>query len=245
MDGNAQSAPSAQPVQSTQPEQQSFASGRPGKKAIILLAIVVGLLLFVPLMLIFVKGASPQTEDTATNTTDSTSVTTTSSNKSVIPFVKSKPKATPVPTPYFQWDTYIDTKFSMVYPKTWIIKQSRETEGKTVTFKPPTIGEKEYIPSLMVTIRPNGAHPWLVETEDFYRTSLKFQDDKTTVVDIPATKLAGTFPANGGKSPEQSVHIYFVKDNESYLLKYQYPGSRYNSEYERLFTSMIQNFKFR
>jgi hypothetical protein len=147
------------------------------------------------------------------------------------------------PTPYFTWDTYIDTKFSMEYPQAWVIKQSRETEGKTVIFKPPTIGEKEYLPSLTVTVRENTTHPWLVETEDYYRKSLGYAQSSLVLDGKKAVKLSGTFPSK--KSPSQSVHIFLSKDNNSYLIKYQYAGSRSNAQIEKLFNAMIVNFKFR
>ena len=131
----------------------------------------------------------------------------------------------------------------MAYPQAWVIKQTRETEGKTVVLKPPTIGPKDYLPSIMVTIRENKVHPWLVETEDYYRTSLGYVESSVMLDGLKATKLFGTFPSK--INPSQSIHIFLTKDNYSYLIKYQYAGTRSNVDTEKLFASMVANFKFR
>lgn len=207
------------------------------KLVIIIGSVIVAAILLLPLVLIFVKGSTPKT-------TSSTG-TGTSGVGSKLPFSRpvAKSKQAPVPTPYFAWDMYIDEKFSMAYPQTWIIKQTRETEGKTVVFKPPTIGEKEYLPSIMVTIRENKTHPWLTESEDYYRKSLGYQESTIPLDGMLATKLFGTFPSK--MNPSQSIHIFVTRANYSYLIKYQYAGKKYNVDNEKLFTSMVANFKFR
>jgi hypothetical protein len=214
------------------------------KLAIIIGSVIVAAILFLPVVLIFVKGSTPKTES-STGTGTGTGTETGAGIGSKLPFSKppAKAKQAPVPTPYFAYDIYTDEKFSMAYPQTWIIKQTRETEGKTVVFKPPTIGEKEYLPSIMVTIRENKTHPWLTESEDYYRKSLGFQESTITLDGSRATKLFGTFPSK--MSPSQSIHIFLTRNNYSYLIKYQYAGKKYNVDSEKLFTSMVANFKFR
>jgi hypothetical protein len=209
------------------------------KVPLIIGGVIAAIILFTPLVLIFSKGSTPPSTPSSSSSSSSPG---TDAGKG--PLGGSSPKDKPVaaPTPYYAWDTYIDEKFSMAYPKTWTIKQTRETEGKTVVFKPPTIGLKDYLPSIMVTVRENKAHPWLVESEDYYRTSLGYVESSLTLDGMKATKLFGTFPS---KIPSQSIHIFLVKDNFSYLIRYQYAGKRSNAESEKLFTSMIANFKFR
>ena len=209
------------------------------KLVIIIGSVVVAAILLLPVILIFVKGSAPKTASSNETGASGTGI------GSKLPFSKpaDKVKQVPVPTPYFAFDTYTDEKFSMAYPETWIIKQTRETEGKTVVFKPPTIGEKEYLPSIMVTIRENKTHPWLIESEDYYRESLGFQESTITLDGSRATKLFGTFPSK--MNPSQSIHIFLTRNNYSYLIKYQYAGKKYNVDSEKLFTSMVANFKFR
>lgn len=223
-----------------QPPSSQVQPAQPRNKVpFIIGGVIAAIVLFTPLVLIFSKGSTPPSSSSS-----SSSPSTATEGRSG-PFAKppAQNKKEAVPTPYFAWDTYMDEKFSIAYPHNWVIKQSRETEGKTVVFKPPTIGLKDYIPSIMVTIRENKAHPWLVESEDYYRTSLGYVDSSVMVDGLKATKLFGTFPSK--KNPSQSIHIFLTKDNYSYLIRYQYAGTRSNAESEKLFTSMVANFKFR
>lgn len=108
-----------------------------------------------------------------------------------------------------------------------------------MVIKPSSLGEKEFLPSLIVTFEENSSDLPLSKRQDLYVKSLGFQKDTIPFQNISATRLRGLPP----KTPHHEVRIFFDKGGYTYLLIYQYDEKKYNGAEEQLFQQIISTFQ--
>jgi len=147
------------------------------------------------------------------------------------------------------WSHTQEGNLDFQLPPDWTQQRTPTKDGESLIMQ-PTGTSPDAISPRFVVVTFNGQTLSQMEQSESLFIAMGFTKTITALGTIQAAQLHGTFPpANAQGIPEdkfvQETHLYFVKNNVGYQIKYTYPGKTSNDFYDRLYAAMLSTVVIR